>query len=155
MTTDGQPLPDRQLRAWMNFMRGSHLLDQRIERQLKADGGLSHPEFEILVSLDSQPDGLMRMSDLARRVVVSKSRLTYQIDRLERAGLVRRSLSPQDGRVVRASLTDLGRETIARVRPGHRATVRECLIDVLTDEELDVLRDALGRVVDKLGGRPS
>jgi DNA-binding MarR family transcriptional regulator len=154
MTANG-PLNERQRLAWMNFLRASHLLDQRVERQLKTDGGLSHPEFEILVSLDSQPDGQLRMSDLARRVVVSKSRLTYQVDRLERAGLVRRSLSSQDGRVVRASLTELGREALARVRPGHRGTVREYLVDVLTDDELDVLGDALGRVVDRLGGRPN
>ena len=153
MTSEG-PLTERQLRAWMNFLRASHLLDQRVERQLKADGGLSHPEFEILVSLDSQPEDQMRMSDLARRVVVSKSRLTYQVDRLERAGLVRRSVCPHDGRVVNASLTDAGREILAQVRPGHRGTVREYLIDLLTDDELDVLQDTLGRVVDRLGGRP-
>ncbi len=138
----------------MNFLRASHLLDRRIEQQLKADGDLSHPAFEILVSLESAPDGQLRMSDLARRAVVSKSRLTYQVNQLERAGLIRRSASSDDGRVAFTSVTDAGRRALARVRPGHRGIVREHLVDLLADDELDILGEALARVVGRLGGQP-
>ncbi|MDL4774505.1 MarR family winged helix-turn-helix transcriptional regulator [Actinomadura xylanilytica] len=147
---DASVLGPRELRAWIGFLAAAHLLDHEIERQLKADGGLSHPEFEVLVRLAQAEGRRLRMSDLAREVMVSKSRLTYQVTRLEREGLVRRTGCDSDRRSVWAELTDKGADVLARVRPGHRRVVRESLIDVLTPEELDLLGGALNRVADRL-----
>jgi len=52
-----------------------------------------------------------------------------------------------------AELTDEGAARLARVRPGHRAVVRDLLIDALTEEELEVLGAALDRVSDRLRER--
>ncbi|WP_329521354.1 MarR family winged helix-turn-helix transcriptional regulator [Spirillospora sp. NBC_01491] len=147
---DASVLGPRELRAWIGFLAAAHLLDHEIERQLKADGGLSHPEFEVLVRLAQAEGRRLRMSDLAREVMVSKSRLTYQVTRLEREGLVQRADCDSDRRSVWAELTDKGADVLARVRPGHRRVVRESLIDVLTPEELDLLGGALNRVADRL-----
>ncbi|WP_433468823.1 MarR family winged helix-turn-helix transcriptional regulator [Spirillospora sp. CA-128828] len=153
MDEAGDPLEPRELRAWMAFLAAGHLIDHEIERQLKRDGGLSHPEFEVLVVLRSAEGNRMRMSDLAREVMVSKSRLTYQVTQLERAGLVKRTGCETDRRSVWAELTGEGAEALNRVRPGHRRVVREALIEVLTPEEIDLLGDALGRVAARLRGR--
>lgn len=153
MSDAGDVLEPRELRAWMAFLAAAHLVDHEVERQLKRDGGLSHAEFEVLVRLQDAEGGRMRMSDLAREVMVSKSRLTYQVTQLERAGLVKRTGCESDRRSVWAELTADGAEALAGVRPGHRRVVRETLIDVLTPEEIDVLGDALGRVADRLRGR--
>lgn len=153
MSDAGDVLEPRELRAWMAFLAAAHLVDHEVERQLKRDGGLSHAEFEVLVKLQDAEGGRMRMSDLAREVMVSKSRLTYQVTQLERAGLVKRTGCESDRRSVWAELTADGAEALASVRPGHRRVVRETLIDVLTPEEIDVLGDALGRVADRLRGR--
>ncbi|MFC6882114.1 MULTISPECIES: MarR family winged helix-turn-helix transcriptional regulator [Actinomadura] len=153
MSDDPDALGPRELRAWMGFLAAAHLLDHEIEHQLKADGGLSHGDFEVLVRLAMAPDGRLRMSDLAREAMVSKSRLTYQVTQLERAGLVRRTACESDRRSVWAELTDEGRAALEKVRPGHRRVVRESLIDVLTPEELDVLGGALTRVADRLRSR--
>ena len=152
MSDAGDALEPRELRAWMAFLAAGHLLEHEIEHQLKRDGGLSHPEFEVLVKLHGADGGRLRMSDLARQVMVSKSRLTYQVTRLERAGLVERTGCESDRRSVWAHLTDEGAAALAGVRPGHRRVVREALIEVLTPEEVDVLGDALGRVADRLRG---
>lgn len=147
---DASVLGPRELRAWIGFLAAAHLLDHEIERQLKADGGLSHPEFEVLVRLAQAEGRRLRMSDLAREVMVSKKWLTYQVTRLEREGLVQRADCDSDRRSVWAELTDKGADVLARVRPGHRRVVRESLIDVLTPEELDLLGGALNRVADRL-----
>ncbi|XRQ02319.1 MarR family winged helix-turn-helix transcriptional regulator [Actinomadura welshii] len=153
MSDAGDALEPRELRAWMAFLAAAHLVDHEVERQLKRDGGLSHPEFEVLVKLRGAEGGRMRMSDLAREVMVSKSRLTYQVTQLERAGLVKRTGCESDRRSVWAELTAEGADALAGVRPGHRRVVREVLIGVLTPEEIDVLGDALGRVAERLRER--
>ncbi|MFD0904740.1 MarR family winged helix-turn-helix transcriptional regulator [Actinomadura sediminis] len=153
MSDAGDPLDDAELRAWMAFLAAGHLMDHEVERQLKRDGGLSHPEFEVLVRLRWADGGRLRMSDLARQVMISKSRLTYQVTQLERAGLVRRTGCETDRRSVWAELTDEGAAALERVRPGHRRVVRESLIDVLSRDEIELLGDALGRVADRLRKR--
>ncbi|GLW66180.1 MarR family transcriptional regulator [Actinomadura rubrobrunea] len=151
--TGTSPLSPRELRAWLGFLTASHLLEHEMERRLKRDGGLSHPEFEVLLKLAQAEGRRMRMSDLAREAMLSKSRLTYQVTRLERDGLVRRRACDSDRRAVWAELTDEGAARLARVRPGHRAVVRDLLIDALTEEELEVLGAALDRVSDRLRER--
>lgn len=153
MTDTGDALEPAELRAWTAFLAAGHLLDHEIERQLKRDGGLSHAEFEVLVRLRRAGGGRLRMSDLAREVMISKSRLTYQIGRLEEAGLVKRTGCESDRRSVWAELTADGAAALDRVRPGHRRVVREALIDVLTAEEIELLGDALTRVGDRLRAR--
>ncbi|WP_131742478.1 MarR family winged helix-turn-helix transcriptional regulator [Actinomadura roseirufa] len=153
MTDPSGPLEPRELRAWMAFLAAGHLLDHEVERQLKRDGGLSHPEFEVLLKLGVADGNRLRMSDLARLVMVSKSRLTYQVTQLERAGLVRRTACDSDRRAVWAELTPEGAATIERVRPGHRRVVREALIEVLTPDEIDLLGEALSRVAERLLAR--
>ncbi|NVI86549.1 MarR family winged helix-turn-helix transcriptional regulator [Actinomadura sp. BRA 177] len=153
MNEAGDALEPRELRAWMAFLAAGHLVDHEVERQLKRDGGLSHAEFEVLVKLRTAAGRRLRMSDLAREVMVSKSRLTYQVTQLERSGLVKRTGCASDRRSVWAELTDDGAAALDRVRPGHRRVVREALIDVLSPDEIDLLGDALTRVADRLRDR--
>ncbi|GAA2279946.1 MarR family transcriptional regulator [Nonomuraea roseoviolacea subsp. roseoviolacea] len=143
--TDTRWLDDTEMAAWRAFLSTSHLLERRIEEQLKAAAGLTHPQYEILVRLADAPDRQMRMTELARGVVVSKSALTYQITRLERAGLVERATCPSDDRGVLAVLTEAGLRCLERVAPGHLAVVRAYLVDRLTRDELEVMTTAMRR----------
>jgi DNA-binding MarR family transcriptional regulator len=129
--------------AWRAFLSTSHLLERRIEEQLKAAAGLTHPQYEILVRLADAPDRQMRMTELARGVVVSKSALTYQITQLVRAGLVERATCPSDDRGVLAVLTDAGARCLERIAPGHLEVVRAFLIDRLTRGELETMTAAM------------
>ncbi|MFG2000858.1 MarR family winged helix-turn-helix transcriptional regulator [Spirillospora sp. NPDC048911] len=142
-----------ELRAWLGFLMASHLMEHEIERQLKADGGISHGEFEVLFKLSEADGRRLRMSDLARQAMISKSRLTYQVTQLERDGLVRRTDCDSDRRAVWAELTDKGAEALATVRPGHRQVVRDNLISQLSPEELEVFGDLMNRVADRLRER--
>ncbi|MFJ4191166.1 MULTISPECIES: MarR family winged helix-turn-helix transcriptional regulator [unclassified Kitasatospora] len=143
-------LDQDEMAAWRGFVVASNLLNRRLERQLKDDSGLSHQQYEILVHLSAAPGDSLRMTELADKLVTSKSGLTYQVTQLERMGLVARRSCPSDVRGVFAELTDQGREMIRQAAPGHVALVRELLIDVLTREQLAVLAEALGTVSARL-----
>ncbi|KJS56786.1 MarR family winged helix-turn-helix transcriptional regulator [Streptomyces rubellomurinus] len=139
-------LDQDEMAAWRGFVTASNLLNRRLERQLKEDSGLSHQQYEILVHLSAAPGDSLRMTELADKLVTSKSGLTYQVTQLEKAGLVARRSCPSDVRGVIAELTDQGREMLRMAAPGHVALVRELLIDVLTREQLAVLAEGLGAV---------
>ncbi|MFC5661746.1 MarR family winged helix-turn-helix transcriptional regulator [Kitasatospora misakiensis] len=143
-------LDEEEMAAWRSFVIASNLLNRRLERQLKEDSGLSHTQYEILVHLSAAPAGSLRMTELAERLVTSKSGLTYQVTQLEKMGLVGRRSCPSDVRGVFAELTDPGREMLREAAPGHVALVRELLIDVLSREQLVVLADGLGQVSARL-----
>jgi DNA-binding MarR family transcriptional regulator len=63
---------------------------------------------------------------------------------MERAGLVRRSRSDEDGRGIIASLTDQGQDLLVRAAPTHVEGVRDHLVDLADDADLE----AVGRVFD-------
>jgi DNA-binding MarR family transcriptional regulator len=132
-----------EMAAWLAFLEVSHLLDRKIEQQLKRDAGVSHAQYEILSRLEAAPGSQLRMSELADVIIVSRSGLSYQITQLEKAGLVRRAPCPSDERGVLAVLTGAGRTALARAAPGHLRVVREYLIDSLSPAQRDALAVAL------------
>ena len=94
------------------------------------------------------------MTDIADRLVHSKSGLTYQVDRLEQAGLVARVPSPDDERGVNVTLTPQGASLLERVLPGHVGVVRDVLVDALDDADRDELTRLLTRVATHMRSRP-
>ncbi|MFG6193713.1 MarR family winged helix-turn-helix transcriptional regulator [Nonomuraea sp. JJY05] len=141
--TDPRWLDATEMAAWRAFLSTAHLLERRIEEQLKAAAGLTHPQYEILTRLSDAPGRQMRMTELAKGVVVSKSALTYQITQLEKAGLVERATCPGDERGVLAVLTDAGVRCLERVAPGHLEVVRAYLIDRISRAELRTMTTAM------------
>lgn len=102
--------------------------------------------------LAAAPGRELRMTELANGLINSKSGLTYQVTQMEKAGLVRRRSCPSDVRGVFAVLTDAGSAKLEEAAPGHVATVREILVDVLTPGQLEALADGLGEVGRRLRG---
>ncbi|WP_431968546.1 MarR family winged helix-turn-helix transcriptional regulator [Actinacidiphila sp. bgisy160] len=136
-------------RTWRTHLEVSKLLTHQLERDLQPFG-LTYNDYEILVNLSESPEHRMRMSDLARATLQSKSRLSHQISRMETAGLVRRENCESDRRGLFAVLTEDGWETMRKVAPHHVAAVREHFIDLLPAEDLAALRRALNPVADHL-----
>ncbi|MDX3073194.1 MarR family winged helix-turn-helix transcriptional regulator [Streptomyces sp. NPDC088354] len=136
-------------RTWRTHLEVSKLLTHQLERDLQPFG-LTYNDYEILVNLSESPERRMRMSDLARATLQSKSRLSHQISRMETAGLVRRENCESDRRGLFAVLTEEGWETMRKVAPHHVAAVREHFIDLLPAEDLVALRKALAPVAEHL-----
>jgi DNA-binding MarR family transcriptional regulator len=143
-------LDEREMAAWLGFLEAGNRLMRLVEHQLKADSGLSHAQYEILIHLSGAPDGAVRMTELAERMVTSKSGLTYQVAQLEKAGLVKRRSCPTDDRGILAVVTDDGRRKLRSAAPGHVALVRACLIDLLTPDQRDTIAAAMSTVNDTL-----
>ena len=120
------------------------LLLDRLDDDLRRSCDLSLVEYEILVRLSESDGRQMRMAQLADALAHSRSRVTHTITRMERAGLVVRSSSPEDGRGVVASMTDKGYDLLGRMAPLHVSGVREHLVDLASREDFA----ALGRVMD-------
>ncbi|MFF7213065.1 MarR family winged helix-turn-helix transcriptional regulator [Streptomyces sp. NPDC008238] len=142
-------LTDDEQRAWRTYLDVGTLLLNQLGRDLEPFG-LTINDYEILVNLSESPGHRMRMSDLARATLQSKSRLSHQISRMETAGLVRRENCESDRRGLFAVLTEEGWQTMRDVAPHHVAAVREHFIDLLPAEDQAALRKALTPVVEHL-----
>ena len=97
--------------------------------------GITLEDYEILVHLSEAPQGRLRMSELAVLSMLSKSRLTYRIDRLAEREYVERSVDRRDRRGLYASLTEGGQHFIEAVAPSHVRSVRARLTDRLNPAE--------------------
>src|SRR5712691_12079966 len=155
--TDGQPddgaslaavagLEPRELGAYFVLTEAVSLLQHQVEQQLRAEGGISYVQFELLARL-ADARGPLTMTELADGVVYSRSGLTYQAALLEKAGLITRGPSPDDDRATLVTITDSGRALLGRVMPGHIQVTR-LLLDPLSEQDLDHLRDIMTRVRD-------
>ena len=144
--------PDQQ-RSWRAWISCSQLLGDRLGRDLVDATGLSMADYEILVRLSDRPERRMRMSELAEATLSSRSRLSHQIDRMERAGLVRRETCDSDKRGLNAVMTEHGWDVLVAAAPSHVASVREHFVDVLTPEEFEALGAACAKVVARLQER--
>jgi DNA-binding MarR family transcriptional regulator len=145
-------LSDAEQCAWRTYLDVNRLLTCQMEKDLQPFG-LTVNDYEILVNLSETAEQRMRMSDLAAATVQSKSRLSHQITRMEKAGLVRRENCESDRRGLFAVLTRLGDETMQKVAPHHVASVREHFIDMLSQAVLASLRESLTPIAEHLRGR--
>ncbi len=152
--TEREPrwLDDGEMRAWRNYVVGASMLGDRLHRELQERHGVSLADYEVLVRLSERRGRRMRMSQLADDVASSKSRVSHQVARMEREGLLRRRECPEDGRGVFAELTDKGMAVLEGSAPTHVEGVREHMIDLLSREEQEVLAKVFDRVIAHLRG---
>lgn len=145
-------LSDDEQRAWRSYLAANRLLMLELEKGHQQHG-LSSSDYEVLVNLSEAEGGRLRMWDLAKRTLLEKSRLSHQITRMEKAGLVRRESCEGDRRGQFAVLTDLGLETIKKVAPHHVELVRTHMIDRLDSEQLKTLTEIFAPMADDLRQR--
>ena len=154
MAEPPRSLGRQQLSAYFALMEVSSILRHAVEQHLRADGGLSYVQFQILARLTNSPTSSHRMTDLADGVVYSRSGLTYQAGLLEARGLISRSPSPDDERSTAVTITDAGRALIERVLPGHIEVVSRLLIEPLSRQDLEALTHLLTPVRDHMRTTP-
>jgi DNA-binding MarR family transcriptional regulator len=86
-------------------------LDKRLRRSFEetlAEHGLTRPEWQVLRSLHQHGVEACSPGDLCTELELSSGAMTNRLDRLERAGLIRRRPDPHDRRGVKIELTDAG-----------------------------------------------
>jgi DNA-binding MarR family transcriptional regulator len=99
----------------------------------------------VLITLVTDPDRRLRMTDLAERVLTSPSGMTRAVSRLAAEGLVERDRDPDDRRSFIVGLTPLGLTRLREAQVTHHACVRELLFHGLTDDDLQ----RLGAIYDR------
>ena len=141
-----------ELAAWRAFLRAHAHLTRQLETELMADADLPLASYDVLVQLSEAPGRRLRMTDLADRVLLSRSGLTRLVDRLERTGLVARAKCPNDARGTFTVLTDVGYERLRQAAPAHLDGVREHMTRHLDAPELAALTDLLTKLLQRDGG---
>jgi DNA-binding MarR family transcriptional regulator len=141
-----QELPRRGgLEAWDAFLRAHATLMRRLDLDLAQATGLTLGDFDVLAQL-ARAGGELRMTDLAARVLLSRSGMTRRVTRLVEEGLVRRANADGDARGVVVALTDAGLARLTDTAPVHLRGVSELFVEQLDDQELAVLTNALKKV---------
>jgi DNA-binding MarR family transcriptional regulator len=138
-TTTTRWLTDHEQRAWRAYQQLRHQLDARIRADLVRTAGMSDADYAVLVHLSEAADERLRARELAATLQWEKSRLSHQITRMEKRGLVERAECPTDARGAFIVLTSQGRDAIDAAAPLHVDAVRRYLIDGLTPDLLDAL----------------
>jgi DNA-binding MarR family transcriptional regulator len=137
--------------VWRRLLAVQCHLRERLDQDLHTEAGLGLAEYDVLVHLSEAPEGSLRMSDLAGRLLISKSGLTRRVDRMVRDGLVARRPCGDDGRGLLAELTPAGLDLLRRAAPVHVAGVRRYLIDPVGRAGLPGLGRGLARIERALG----
>ncbi|MBB6032223.1 MarR family winged helix-turn-helix transcriptional regulator [Phytomonospora endophytica] len=149
--TEPRWLSPEEMRAWLGYRRLRNLLDARIARDLADQAGLSDQDYDVLSNLSAHEDHRAGIGELAKELRWSHSRLSHHLTRMEKRGLVARESHPADARGAIVTLTSEGRSAIVEAAPGHVASVREHLIDVMTPEQVRSLGDIAEAVLGRLG----
>ncbi|MEY9862508.1 DNA-binding MarR family transcriptional regulator [Catenulispora sp. GAS73] len=147
MTAEGTAEPawldQTEQAVWRQYISVMRLLPDRLTASLSRGHGLTLIDYEVLARLSEAPLRRIRMTELAEGALLSKSRLSHQISRMEKEGLVRREPCETDGRGFFAVLTDQGWEKLLAAVPTHVADVREAFITPLSREQLLTLGEIL------------
>jgi DNA-binding MarR family transcriptional regulator len=146
------PIPsprDPRLETWRSFLVAHAQIRRQLERELQAEQSLGLGEYEVLLLLARAEDRQLRMSDLADRLVLSRSGVTRLVDRLAADGLVERASCATDRRGAWATLTTAGYDRLRRAAPTHLRGVGEHFLDRIPPAELETLKRTLDQVLDE------
>ena len=155
VTAAGRVEGDEGFAACLDVFQANTLVARALERGLKERFGLPLADYEVLARLAEVPEGeRIRMQELARRVLLSKSGLSQLFTRLEKRGLVQRLGDPENLRVTYAILTEEGREALERARPAFLEEIEERFAGHLNKEEMRTIRQAMRKVIRASGEEP-
>lgn len=139
---------DPRLDAWRAFLRAHARLTRKLEHELQAEQSMALADYDVLLQLAVADEDRLRMSELADRILLTRSGITRLVDRLEAAGLVERVTCETDRRGQWAQLTEAGRGRLREASPTHLRGVAEHFLDRIPADELDQLRTTLERVAE-------
>jgi DNA-binding MarR family transcriptional regulator len=138
------PSPER-LRAWRLYVESALALVDVLDTELEQAVGIPLRWYDALVHLEETPAGIP-MTELADRILYSKSGFTRVIDRMEQEGLVRRARPEHDRRTILILVTDKGTETMERARRHHRDGIQRHFSQHLSNTDIKALTRALEKI---------
>jgi DNA-binding MarR family transcriptional regulator len=144
------PSGDERVTLFALLLDTNARLSKGLGAVLEENCNLPLPWFEVLLQLRREPEGRLKMSKIADAIVHSTGGTTRLIDRLEEAGLVERSLCPNDRRAVNVAITPPGNVKLDEALEVHIAYLEEHLSNRLSCDERTALTSLLTKLNEPL-----
>ncbi len=139
----GEQRPDLDVSP-MGLIGRLHRLGARLHEELRpvfAEAGLGDGDFDVLAAMRrTGPEQALTPSELAATTMVTSGAITKRLDRLERAGLVSRTVSDTDGRSRRVALTSKGLRLVDRLVEKHVANEHRLVAGLSERDRVDLAR---------------
>ena len=119
---------------------------QQLDAQMHAEHGLSLSAYEVLMFLADAPQHRLRMAEIAKAVLLSRSGCTRLVGRLVDQGYLTRHAATTDGRGLYAQLTNAGLDKVNAARGTHHQGIRQFFLEHLTTTDQIVLGDIWTRL---------
>jgi DNA-binding MarR family transcriptional regulator len=145
-STSADPFTPQELAAWRGLLEVHARVIRHLDAQMQAVHGLTLSQSQVLLVLYDAPSQRLRMTELAKAVLISRSACTRLTDRLETLGYVTSRAAAADRRGLSAQLTATGRRVITPARATHRQVVRAAFLDRLRATDQAALGDIWARV---------
>lgn len=133
--------------VWRLLLTANVKAIRRIEERFAAAALPNMDWYDVLLALKQAPDRRVRLSELADRVLLSRSNLTHLVDRLEKAGLLLRESCPSDRRGTFAVLTEAGLTMQEKMWTVYAEGIMDYFGCHLDDRELKVMERVFQRMV--------
>lgn len=115
-------LDPEQKAAWDSFIRMQEKLIGRLSRRVQTDSKMSAADYIVLAKLTEEGGGRLRFLELTKLVEWEKSRMSHQVTRMAKRGLVTREECPDDGRGAFVVATPAGYAAIEAAAPSMSNT---------------------------------
>lgn len=135
-----------QIAAWQALVRAFSATARLTEASL-VGSKLDTSDYDVLLTLAEGPTEGLRPTELAQRVLLTKSGMTRLVDRLAERGLIERRACPTDRRGQLVGLTARGRHLLRRAAPGLLRALGVAL-GSLSASELTALKRSSERIVE-------
>jgi DNA-binding MarR family transcriptional regulator len=136
--------------TWRSFSSMRRQLELALEHQLQRDAGISMSDYGVLLTLFEAPGRQLRARELGALLAWEKSRVSHQVSRMEKRGLVERRECDTDARGTWIAMTNDGRRAVLGAMRDHASTLRAYFFDVLSPEQLSAIRSVSTSVLDAL-----
>ncbi|MBE8469751.1 MarR family winged helix-turn-helix transcriptional regulator [Streptomyces justiciae] len=135
-------LDTKAMEVFGRIFRLSRAMGDRMERAY-APHGLSRGEFDVLATLRRSGEPYtLSPRQLSGTLMLTTGGMTGRLDKLERAGLIRRSPDPHDRRGLQVTLTEKGLTTVDEA-VGAGLDAEATALSTLNAEQADQLADLL------------
>lgn len=140
------PSSDERVTLFALLLDTNARLSRSLALRLEENCDLPLPWFEVLFQLRREPEGRLKMNQIAEAIVHSNGGTTRLIDRIEEAGLVERMLCPSDRRAIHVAITAAGNAKLDEALAIHVGYLEEHVSSRLSCDE----RGALTTLLTKL-----
>ena len=149
MKYDDKSMPsDDVVSAWVRLVRAEQTLLGRIEAELKAAELPPLSWYDMLLELGRADNGRLRPLELERRTLLAQYNASRLIDRMQKAGLVKREAHPEDGRGQFVAITPEGRALQKRMWKVYGPAIERQVGERLASNEVRDLARLLSKLIE-------